>query len=420
MANLFGGIYDFLSGGRFDQADSAYQQAINVLMQSVPPQLANLIPALELQLVQGTITPSEAMAVLQEKSAMEGVQANPQVVQAQMDALSGLQQVAQQGGLTATDRARLEDIKDQINTTNRSNQAAVMQRAQEQGIGGSGVDLAARLSGAQAGVTGAARAGVDVAADAEKRALDALVQSGNLAGNIRTQDVGEQTKKAEAADAINALNASLATRANEGNAARTQQAAMQEYLTRNTIEGANVDRTNKERLLPIEVAKEQGDLNNRYGANIAGALQAQGGYNARQGAAQATSTGNAIGGIIKGVMDKGGDSSGSGEDSIWSRVGGWFSDEDLKENVKELTDEDVDAMLHNMTGNKFNYKKGRGLPPGTHAGVMAQDVEKSGLSDQVMDTPDGKMIIHDDMMQSAELAALANFHKRIKTLEGKG
>jgi len=47
---------------------------------------------------------------------------------------------------------------------------------------------------------------LDVSAQAQSRALQALMQGGQLGGQIRQQDFGEQSEKAQAQDAINRFN----------------------------------------------------------------------------------------------------------------------------------------------------------------------------------------------------------------------
>ena len=129
MANLFSGINNYLSGGASGGAQSDFQAAVGSLASAVPPSLANLIPTLQMQVVQGKMTPAQAAAAIQQQSAMNGVQGSPQAQAAQLQALTQMQQVATSGGLTQADKAQLQQISDQVNQQNQARQGAVMQQA---------------------------------------------------------------------------------------------------------------------------------------------------------------------------------------------------------------------------------------------------------------------------------------------------
>ena len=60
MANLFGGITDFLSGGQMSDALGKLARSSDVINAVKTPDLASLIPELKLQVMQGTMTPASA------------------------------------------------------------------------------------------------------------------------------------------------------------------------------------------------------------------------------------------------------------------------------------------------------------------------------------------------------------------------
>jgi hypothetical protein len=160
------------------------------------------------QLVQqGVITADEAREIQADPSAYEKIISDPRFKQSQMDALNQLQTIGKEGGITPEERANLAQIQDELGTALRGEREATIQSAQERGVAGSGLELASRLGAGQAATTAASRAAVDTAAQARARALEAIQASGNLAGQMGSQEFTQASQKAAAIDAINKFNA---------------------------------------------------------------------------------------------------------------------------------------------------------------------------------------------------------------------
>lgn len=151
-------------------------------------------------------------------TAMEGVRTDPRLAQQQMASLAALQELASNGGLNAQDKANLARLQTEVNTQDRGRRDAIRQNMASRGMGGSGMDLLAQLQSAQAASDQQSQRSMDVAGMAEQRALDAMMQSGQLAGNIRSQGFGEQSQLAQARDAINQFNAQNRNNMNQFNA----------------------------------------------------------------------------------------------------------------------------------------------------------------------------------------------------------
>lgn len=406
-ASLFPSIQNLLSNGKLNASQTAYQNAINALNQSVPSQLSNMIPTLALQMVQGQMTPAQAQAAIQQQSAMAGVTVDPSLMNAQTGALSQLQQIASSGGMTPTDLAQVQQINDQVNAQNQGRQLAVQDQMQQQGIGGSGADIAARLSSAQAANTAASEAGTQVAANAQQRALQAIQQSGQLGGQIQQEQFGEAAQKAQAQDAINQFNTGLQQNTNLANQQAQQQANLTNFNMANQVAGTNTGIANTQAMLPLQTAEAQNQQNLNWGATAARANQTQGAQlntQANQNTANNTNTANSL---IKAAP-----SIASAASDLW----GAFSDETMKTDKKEMTDDDVDELMHKLTGYKYKYKKGSAADDGgkTHYGVMAQDLEKTPLKNSVVDTDKGKFVMDNDSKQNAMLAVLAHLANKNK------
>lgn len=145
-------------------------------------------------------------------SAYEGIQADPRAVQAQLDALKYLESVRDARGLTAEDKALLLNVQDQQTETNRGLQDAIMQQNAMRGTTGSGQELLSQLVGNQGAAARAARQGMDAAAQAQRRALEANLGASTLGSNIRQQSFGEQAQKAAARDQLAQFNKQMLDR----------------------------------------------------------------------------------------------------------------------------------------------------------------------------------------------------------------
>jgi hypothetical protein len=116
---------------------------------------------------------------------------DPRLDQAQFDTLSRLDEVAD-SGMTAIDRARLAEIQGQQATEQRGMRESILSQARQRGLGGSGMELAQQLQAQQEGANLASRQGTDVAAQAQQRALEAMLQRSGLAGSMQSAQFGDR------------------------------------------------------------------------------------------------------------------------------------------------------------------------------------------------------------------------------------
>lgn len=139
-------------------------------------------------------------------SRMEEIELDPRLREAQMQALSRMAELGE-GGLTPGDVAAMRSMQREVARQEEARQGAIMQEMARRGMGGSGLELAARVASSQAAAErGAERADV-MTQMAQQRALQAIGQAGQLGGQIRGQEFGEQADIAAAADAIARFNA---------------------------------------------------------------------------------------------------------------------------------------------------------------------------------------------------------------------
>lgn len=101
---------------------------------------------------------------------------------------------------------------------------------------------------------------------------------------------------------------------------------------------------------------------------------------------------------------------------LLSAVGGLFSDEKMKEGVKRAPD--IEQILKKIKPVAFEYKPEAGQGDGEHVGVVAQDLEKTPLKENVIDTPMGKMI-HPGKQENSNLDLIVQLAARVHELEGQ-
>lgn len=94
---------------------------------------------------------------------------------------------------------------------------------------------------------------------------------------------------------------------------------------------------------------------------------------------------------------------------------GAMSDRNTKTNIRDAKGESK-KILDGLKSYRFKYKDAA-HGDGDQFGVMAQDLEKAGLSHAIVETPAGKMV-HGAKLATANTAMLAELGKRVSNLEG--
>ena len=307
-------------------------------------------------------------------SALEEIQADPAAALAQYETLEQLGELSGPG-LTEEDRAQQFMISQGASRQSQAREKAIMQNMAQRGVGGSGMELAARLQSSQGGADQAAMQQAQMISNKRQARLQALGQRGQLAGQIRQQKYGEQANLASARDRISQFN--VGNRA--ANTKYNKGLYQQEFGNR--------------------MAKQQMMANARAG--VAGSYQNQGQSALAAGQAQAQghlAKGAAIGNLAGAAIMAGGFAA---------------SDKNLKENV---SDSSVEELLDGLHDYDYEYKD-ESFGEGPQTGVMAQDLEKSELGERfVEDTPEGKVVDY-GKMGGTMMAGLANINDRLRELE---
>jgi hypothetical protein len=189
-----------------------------------------------------------------------------------MNALLKLQQVGDEGGMTATDRARLSQIQDDTNTNLRGQQGAITQNLAARGMGGGMSEMVARQLAAQGAANRQGQQGLDVKAQAEQRALQAIMQSGQLGGQMGQQDFQNQAQIAQARDMINKFNTQNTQQVMSANIQGRNQAQATNAQNAQNIANQNVGLSNQAQQYNTQTLPQ-----NQYANQLARATgQAQG------------------------------------------------------------------------------------------------------------------------------------------------
>lgn len=140
-------------------------------------------------------------------SAMEGVSADPALQGQQYEALGELGRIADSGGMTLEDKVNYEDAQRQAaQQAMRQRQSILNLMRRSTGGNVQGASVAAQLGAVGDEQEATALAGAKTAADARRRATEAVLKRGALAGDVRGQQFDEAARRAAARDAVTRYN----------------------------------------------------------------------------------------------------------------------------------------------------------------------------------------------------------------------
>lgn len=157
------------------------------------------------------------------ESAVAGMKSDQTLRAKQLQALGTIQNLIDSGGLDLTDKASLEDATSQALNQQKRARAGVAADAAARGQMNSGNRLVMDLDAAQAGSNAARKTGMETAALAQRRRLDAIRDASTMSGALREQDWREGEAAARAKDIRDERNASAREKAQYYNAGIPQQ-----------------------------------------------------------------------------------------------------------------------------------------------------------------------------------------------------
>jgi hypothetical protein len=171
-------------------------------------------------------------------ASQEGaVRTDPALRSAQMNALSKMKEIEDNGGLTLGDMAVQKKTTDMANRSASALHQKVLEGMARRGVGGSGAELAANLQGNQDAAERANEAGMQSQANAQKRYFDAIMGRSKMAGDLRGQDFDQASRSAHARDIRDTYNNTNQFDANKYNARMPVELAGLQMGSGNTLAG---------------------------------------------------------------------------------------------------------------------------------------------------------------------------------------
>lgn len=147
---------------------------------------------------------------LTQGTSFDKIALDPRLAGSQYSALDALNAIVKGGGMNAQEKADLARVQSEVAQADRGRREAILQNLGARGMSGSGMELLSQLQSNQAATDRASQSGLDIAGQAQQRALQAIMNQGNLAGNMQGQAFSQQAQRAAAQDAINKFNTDAA------------------------------------------------------------------------------------------------------------------------------------------------------------------------------------------------------------------
>lgn len=249
------GLLDFIDGGAAGEATGLSKQQL-AAAQGIPlPVLKEYYPDLYKQVVQ--LNPELESAQTLGPSAMQGITTDPAARQAQLNALSKLQEIGNAGGNDAQSRADLSRIQGDVNSQEQGREGAIQQNLAARGLSGGLGELVQRNLSSQGAANTQAQQSLDAQAQAQSRALQALSQSGQLGGQLQAQDFGQQQAKAQAQDAISKFNTQNLQDVNNTNVGYKNNAQQQNAQAAQSTANSNTGLQNQAQQYNLGLAQQQ-------------------------------------------------------------------------------------------------------------------------------------------------------------------
>ncbi len=247
IASLAGGIAGAIErSNASDEAKALMKQRLAELESVGAPPDTSLPIILEEFKSQGVITPELEKEISLEASKVAQIQEDPSYKNAQKQALQFLQQRSDTG-LGAEETAAFNALRKEAAKEAEGRRQQILQNMAARGMSGSGAELAAQLSSSQAADEQLSAGGDRLAAEAAKNALSAMMQSGQLAGQLRGQDFDVASTKARAEDELKRFNVSNQISRQTRNLGQLNEAQIANLREKQRIADANIAMVNAEK-----------------------------------------------------------------------------------------------------------------------------------------------------------------------------
>lgn len=247
MGGGIGGIIGGLIGGSVasgdfanarDAADRTIQELLNMGM---PPETAQAL-VLQQYSSAGQLTPELEQHI--SAGPAQTITEDPEARNRQMSTLNLLSQRAT--GTNPEDIAAVNKMRQTLAREQNAKQQQIIQNAQMRGMSGSGAELAAAIAAEQSGANLASQQGDQLSSMFAQNALQSAVQSGQLGGSIRSQDVQTAGQNANIMNEMNRFQTGLDSSQQQRNVGARNLAQQANLTNQQSIQDANVKQANTE------------------------------------------------------------------------------------------------------------------------------------------------------------------------------
>jgi len=185
-------------------------------IQGIPlPELEKLVPEQLGASAEGALAPDE------------------QLRSKQMQSLAALQNIIDSGGMDVLDKANIEEALNAAYSQQKRAREGVAADAAARGQMNGGARLLMNMDAAQKNANAARSSGMEVAGQAQRRRMQAIIDSANMAAALRNEDWAQKDAAAKARDIREERNANAREAANRYNAGLAQQ-NFQNHMARET------------------------------------------------------------------------------------------------------------------------------------------------------------------------------------------
>jgi len=200
----------------------------------------------------GVLTPAMEQNIIAQ--IPQAIGQDSQAVDAQRQALQEMRQRAA-GGLSAGDRAALNQAQQKAQGDVSSRLASIQQQQQAQGLSDSGSKLAMQMAAAQGGANNESESADRIAQQAQQAAIQATGQAAGLGGQLEGQNFGEGMANQQAQQQMQRFNIQ--------NQLGVQQ---QNVGAQNQAQAANL--ANAQQVSNMNVGGQNAELNNQLGRQM--------------------------------------------------------------------------------------------------------------------------------------------------------
>ena len=372
------------------QSAAAMREAAKRLENVNLPDIEKMKLILEAPTLVGELTAQELG-----RTELEGISLDPRLREAQFAAL---EQMSKRGaeGMTEEDRIVFRQFMDQAAAEDKSNQANILAGMQQRGMADSGTSLAAQLQAQQASSQAAQQRAAQMALASQQAKQNALMQTAQAAGQMEQQQFGRQSQVKSAQDVINQFNAANRQNVAQQNLGQKQRIAEQASAIRN-----------QEQMFNKNLAQQQFENEMRKAGGLSQASTNMAQMFAGQAAQQA-----AANQAVTGALMQGGATAFAASDIK--------SKEDIKKASPKQIKSELDKLLSKLEPYIYKYKNQEKHGKGKRLGIMAQDLEKSEMGeDMVGEDSEGVKNVDIGQVATSALAAAKNLMDRVESLEKK-